>query len=141
MKTATAPRPPCRLCELREANVRAHVIPKAFYLHATEDARLISTSPDIRPKRSPIGVYDTGILCMECEAGLSPFDDYGFDFFSSFAQDEEHFRSRSLLLSVANGNASRRARSEHGSRINWNDPCNLELAAFAFLLSTPSRRR
>ena len=74
----------CRLCEQAPASVRAHIIPKSFFVEHLENGeipKLVATSADFYPKKSPIGVYDTGILCTECEAKFSRYDAYGYEFF------------------------------------------------------------
>lgn len=70
----------CRLCDKEGKLVKAHVIPEAFFrvLRDGEDApQLLTSTPDHLPKRSPIGVYDEGILCEACEPKFDRFDDYG----------------------------------------------------------------
>lgn len=76
--------PLCHLCTARAASVDAHAIPRSFFLkykRPNEILRLAGTSRHFFPKKSPIGVYDSGILCNECEPKFSPYDDYGFEFF------------------------------------------------------------
>lgn len=76
--------PVCRLCEREQATVNAHVIPKSFFLEhvaRAEIPKLVATSPDSYPKKSPIGVYDPDILCVGCEGRFSPYDAYGYRFF------------------------------------------------------------
>lgn len=75
--------PTCKLC-LRDVPslAKSHIIPQSFYGNTLRDprgpARILSTAPGHRPTRSRTGVYDQTILCPECEATLSPFDDYAF---------------------------------------------------------------
>jgi hypothetical protein len=74
----------CRLCETENPLVDAHIIPKSFFLeHADpkQPNRLVTNRVNAFPKRSPIGVYDSNILCTKCEALFSPYDDYGYRFF------------------------------------------------------------
>lgn len=74
----------CRLCEARDANVRAHIIPRSFFVgHIPDDEvpQITSTAAKSHSKRAPIGVYDTKILCANCEARFSPYDDYGYQVF------------------------------------------------------------
>ncbi|WP_157604137.1 hypothetical protein [Rhizobacter sp. Root1221] len=40
---------------------------------------IISGAGREAPKRSPIGIYDTGILCLRCEEALGATDSYGID--------------------------------------------------------------
>jgi hypothetical protein len=70
----------CRLCQKSENLVKAHVIPEAFFRElrdlSGETPILISGSGLDYPKRVPIGVYDSTILCQECENRFSACDDY-----------------------------------------------------------------
>lgn len=74
----------CRLCSEDRNLIRAHVVPEAFFrvLRAGGEAPLLVTnSPGQYSKRSPIGVYDQGILCGACESKFSRVDGYGIDVF------------------------------------------------------------
>ena len=74
----------CQLCETEKPLIDAHIIPRSFFLeHADprQPNRLVTDRANIFPKRSPIGVYDSKILCAACEAVFSPYDDYGYRFF------------------------------------------------------------
>ena len=70
----------CRLCGQDKKLVRAHVIPESFFRvlrSGGENPRLISNAANAFPQRAPIGVYDQGILCEECERKFGHVDDYG----------------------------------------------------------------
>ena len=70
----------CRLCGNPGKFVKAHAIPEAFFrvLRAEGETPLIvSNTANTFPKRSPIGVYDEGILCDQCEPLFDHIDDYG----------------------------------------------------------------
>lgn len=72
----------CRLCGNAGKSVKAHIIPEAFFrvLREGGDAPLLVTgTPSQFPKRSPIGVYDDGILCDACEPKFDRFDRYGVE--------------------------------------------------------------
>lgn len=76
--------PLCSYCKIRPASVKAHIIPQSFFvehLGEGEIPRLLSTSEKHYPKKSPIGEYDTDILCEPCEQTFSVVDDYGYEFF------------------------------------------------------------
>lgn len=71
----------CRFCAQRKPLIRAHIIPQAFF-RAIGTGRnaplLVTTTPtNPHPKRAPIGVYDTGILCDDCERRFDKVDAYG----------------------------------------------------------------
>lgn len=69
----------CSLCGKERRLVDSHIIPMSFYdLPPKGDVlRLHSSKPEAKAKRAPNGIYDQ-ILCEECEARLSPWDDYAF---------------------------------------------------------------
>lgn len=70
----------CCLCGNNRKLIKAHVIPEAFFRLGrvgNEIPYLISDTPNTHKKRSPIGVYDKGILCGQCEPKFSKVDDYG----------------------------------------------------------------
>lgn len=72
--------PVCRSCGKSSALVRAHVIPEAFFRQIRQDneAPLLVTSVKGHfPRRAPIGVYDSNILCSDCEERLGAADSYG----------------------------------------------------------------
>lgn len=67
----------CQYCNKDRKLIKAHVIPKAFFL----PLRKGNTPPRLYsqgnfPKKSPIGVYDKTILCLECEKKFHRWDDY-----------------------------------------------------------------
>jgi len=71
----------CKLCGHDVAALRrSHIIPKSLYGSALDDPkcpmRIHRGSSDLWPPRSRIGVYDQNLLCDDCEASLSKYDDY-----------------------------------------------------------------
>jgi hypothetical protein len=69
----------CRLCGKDKKLVRAHIIPKSLWKPLFNDERppqSLSTAPPVDDKKSPVGIYDTEILCAQCESIFSPWDDY-----------------------------------------------------------------
>ena len=74
--------PLCRLCGNAGKFVKAHIIPEAFFRVLRKDGSvplLVTGTPNQFPKRSPIGVYDEGILCVTCEPKFDRFDHYGVE--------------------------------------------------------------
>ncbi len=74
--------PLCRLCGNAGKFVKAHIIPEAFFSVLREGGsapQLVTGTPNQFPKRSPIGVYDKGILCDTCEPKFDRFDHYGVE--------------------------------------------------------------
>jgi hypothetical protein len=69
----------CKLCGKDKKLVRAHIIPKSLWKPLFDDEQspqIHSTAPTVDDKKSPVGVYDTGIVCAQCESIFSPWDDY-----------------------------------------------------------------
>jgi hypothetical protein len=69
----------CKYCGKTTNLIDAHIIPESFFRDidlSRSGLRMYSAKEDQHPKRSPIGVYDTGILCQACEDKFAPFDDY-----------------------------------------------------------------
>ena len=74
--------PLCRLCGNAGKIVKAHIIPEAFFRVLREGGAaplIVTGTPNQFPKRSPIGVYDEGILCDACEPKFDRFDHYGVE--------------------------------------------------------------
>ena len=73
----------CRLCGLKRKLIKAHVIPEAFFRVFRADGKtplsVSNAEENPFPKRSPIGVYDEGILCLECEKKFGQVDGYGVE--------------------------------------------------------------
>lgn len=56
-----------------------HIIPESFFRSIgspNKGIRLVSVSGKVRPRRSPIGVYDEAMLCDGCERNFQVGDDY-----------------------------------------------------------------
>ena len=69
----------CRRCGQNSQLIKAHAIPEAFFRDvrgATPDLLLVSDGKQL-PKMSRIGVYDSTILCANCEALFGAVDSYG----------------------------------------------------------------
>jgi hypothetical protein len=70
----------CRLCGHERALIDAHIIPKPFFIGQKavgQSAKVLSNLPGQYPKRLPIGVYDSTILCASCDSSLGRWDEYG----------------------------------------------------------------
>lgn len=76
----------CKLCGNQAKLINAHIIPKSLYGELRDEkgnvSKLVANSKGVHPKRSPIGIYDSSIVCASCEALFSPWDDYANEFFS-----------------------------------------------------------
>ena len=68
----------CKLCQQERPLVAAHVIPRAFYNSPGPNgpSKLITNAKGQYPRRIPIGVYDEGILCAECDGDLGVLDQH-----------------------------------------------------------------
>jgi hypothetical protein len=69
----------CKLCGKDKKLVRAHIIPKSLWkplFDAELPPQIHSHAPTSYSKKSPVGAYDTGIVCAQCESIFSPWDDY-----------------------------------------------------------------
>jgi hypothetical protein len=69
----------CKLCQLEKPLIEAHIVPKCLLkplFSPTGPIRSISKDISTYPKRFPIGVYDSNILCAECDNSFSPWEQY-----------------------------------------------------------------
>lgn len=75
---------PCRLCGNERPLIDAHVIPKSFHrIDPTErhPSRMLTNVPGMYARKLRKGVYDSKIVCEECERRFSPWDDYAAELF------------------------------------------------------------
>jgi hypothetical protein len=70
----------CRFCEKESKLIKAHIIPEVFFRLARGDDMLTNISTGKRPQKSPIGAYDKGILCADCEKCFGEADSYTASF-------------------------------------------------------------
>ena len=68
----------CKLCNCEKKLIRAHIIPEGFFrrLRDGQDPPRILTECNF-PKKAPIGVYDSTILCGDCERVFGDWDNHG----------------------------------------------------------------
>lgn len=92
----------CLLCGAADVKLaKSHIIPKSLYAETLKSeegpARIVSGDKDFHPRRSPMGVYDSEILCIACEESLSPLDDYAHELFmQKCAQDAFHIEGKPM---------------------------------------------
>jgi hypothetical protein len=82
----------CRWCQQNTRLIRAHIIPKAFYVPIKGDAdKVVILSPTERKftRFSSSGIFDSGILCSSCDGFLGKFDEYGLRIFGSRPSDAD----------------------------------------------------
>lgn len=73
---------PCKFCRQTKTLVKAHIIPRAFYVLSQGrggHGRIISDAEGHRPQRSPVGIYDKHMLCAECDGKLGQFDQHAVE--------------------------------------------------------------
>ncbi|MCM8539139.1 MAG: hypothetical protein NE328_02620 [Lentisphaeraceae bacterium] len=80
----------CKLTGNEGKAVKAHIIPKSFYefkLFDNEPYHVIGSDPNIKSKRSPMGLYDKTILTAEGESCFLNYDNYAYQLlFNDFFQ-------------------------------------------------------
>ena len=67
----------CKFCGEEKKLIRAHIIPEGFFRRLRDDQdppRLLNENDF--PKKAPIGVYDTTILCADCEKLFGDWDNH-----------------------------------------------------------------
>lgn len=74
----------CRFCGEDRKLIEAHVIPRSFHRIAPNDrqpSRLITNAAGRYSQKVPKGVYDSSLVCEECEQQFSAWDDYASQLF------------------------------------------------------------
>jgi hypothetical protein len=69
----------CRYCGTEKKLVKAHIIPEGFFRRlrdGQDPPRLLTNKLGVYPKKAPIGEYDDGIICGDCEAQFGEWDGY-----------------------------------------------------------------
>jgi hypothetical protein len=81
----------CRWCGEERQLIRAHIIPRAFYDDVRGDTdKVLMLSPD-KSKYTTVtqsGVFDSNILCAECDGALGKLDEYGYTIFRRIPTDQ-----------------------------------------------------
>jgi len=91
----------CQLCNQEKKLINAHIIPRSFFSDLTEEGRapiVIDDKAGSYPKRTPIGIYDSEILCEDCERLFSIWDDYGRQFLSQDIDEDKYVLSNGERL-------------------------------------------
>jgi len=89
----------CNGCDEDKKLIKAHIIPKSFYMNLKGDGQylnVIHSDEDSRVGRSFIGDYDKEILCQACDGELGKYDNYAkkllldqFDRFNELRKGDE----------------------------------------------------
>ncbi len=67
----------CKFCRQDKPLVDAHLVPKCLYtLNGKLPLKIVGLFGETRPKRSQIGVYDSNILCKECDGRIGRWDQH-----------------------------------------------------------------
>lgn len=69
----------CHLCCREKKLIKAHIIPEKFFTPLRSEKKspiLCSNTAGKYPKRSPIGIYDSAILCSKCDNYIGIWDNY-----------------------------------------------------------------
>jgi hypothetical protein len=85
----------CKFCKRDDRNlVEAHIVPKAFYgLNEFRGPLVgISNVGGQKPKRMPVGVYDSKMICDSCEDNYSHLDDYAAKVLKPWPRRSQLFR-------------------------------------------------
>ncbi len=65
----------CKYCGEEKKLIRAHIIPRGLYPKLAPNVPLlIMAVDDPKDRRSPIGVYDTALLCADCDNIFGRYD-------------------------------------------------------------------
>ncbi len=69
----------CHLCTADHKLIKAHIIPESFFRPLRSGKRVPELHSNIEveyPKKSPVGIYDTSILCSKCDNFIGNWDNY-----------------------------------------------------------------
>ena len=77
------PRPQCRFCQVREASVEAHIIPRSFFRSQADEGQpaFVLSNKRTFASKTWTGLYDNALVCAACEARFNEIDRYGHQFF------------------------------------------------------------
>jgi len=69
----------CKMCLKDKPLVKAHIMPYSFFRYikdSPDEALEMRSTNSPYKERSPKGIYDKTILCLDCEKIFGPYDDY-----------------------------------------------------------------
>jgi hypothetical protein len=93
----------CKFCKKDKKLIKAHVVPEAFFRELKSGKKspvLVDDSPNTFPKRSPIGVYDKNLVCIDCESLFGNWDNYGQSFILNVDEREKLNKNGSVIADV-----------------------------------------
>ena len=94
--------PPCKLCGVKEASCKAHIIPRQFYHRMRKQSphlEIYSIGTSVERSTTQSGIWERGILCAGCDGKLGQFDDYAYKVLPA-TLDARKFRHFAPRLSV-----------------------------------------
>jgi hypothetical protein len=69
----------CKLCSKEKKLIKAHIIPEGFFRPLRSGSlapEMLTNSPGNYPKRMPVSIYDSSILCGDCDQEMGLWDRY-----------------------------------------------------------------
>ena len=69
----------CKLCSQIKNLINAHIIPASFWNVGSKPLAVFSDINMAKPRKSPIGIYDSNILCDDCDNQLGKLDQYALE--------------------------------------------------------------
>jgi hypothetical protein len=67
----------CRLCDHERSLIDAHIIAEVWFRRLARFGGINRILKEVEyPKRARSGIYDSGILCAECDGVFSPWENY-----------------------------------------------------------------
>lgn len=81
----------CKFCIEDKKCIKAHIIPNSLYepiFSQKKGMLILSDKSENYPQKQHTGIYDTNIVCEECERVFSKPDNYAKSFFSADIQEE-----------------------------------------------------
>lgn len=69
----------CQLCGNSKNLIDAHIIPASFWSVGSKPLAIFSDKSGSKPRKSPIGIYDSDILCDVCDNRLGKLDQYAIE--------------------------------------------------------------
>ena len=91
----------CRFCDKHDASpAKSHIIPRSFFglVRGQEKYSVVmrvSKKAVTRLHYTQAGIYDSEILCVECEKRFSPYDAHGFAVFTEVFQHKKLYLENS----------------------------------------------
>src|SRR5437762_3121909 len=84
----------CRFCDKDMSSpAKSHIIPRSFFklVRGQEKYTIVMRASEkaVTEEYTQAGIYDSKILCVECEKRFSPYDAHGFAVFTDVFRDKK----------------------------------------------------